>query len=197
MNNYTFSPEIILASGSPRRREILSAMGLKYRVIPSDADESLPDGLAPDVIVETLAKRKAASVSASISQDSPIIIAADTIVWLNGRALGKPVDRDDAIAMLTSLSGKTHEVYTGLSISKGASSCVVHEITRVTFAELTGRMITRYVDAEAPYDKAGAYGIQGGAMIFVDKIDGDYYNVMGFPAARAAKILRQNFGVDI
>ena len=187
-------PELILASASPRRQELLNKMGLKFRVQPADVDETCTG--MPDERVAILAERKARGVMLTGAQG--VIVASDTLVALDGASLGKPADRDDAIAMLRALSGRHHEVYTGVCLLDTASGkCeTIVERTAIHFVELSDETIQAYVDGGEPMDKAGAYAIQGGAGRFVDKIDGSFDNVMGFPTEAFADMLKRFFGND-
>ncbi len=207
---------IILASSSPRRRLLLRQIGLSFEVVPSATDEEVENGYAPDTIVETLAMQKAQDVAEQLGHSDTmdgstadptkpaLIIGADTIVVLDGGILGKPADRNDAVEMLRTLSGRTHQVYTGVALilaggnqrldiaEPGAASTrnyytrhTFHERTDVTFGELNDKEIAAYVDTGSPMDKAGAYGIQDDlGALFVERIEGDYYNVVGFPLFR-------------
>lgn len=187
---------IILASASPRRRELLERMGIKeFHIIVSDADETLEDGLPPAAQVEQLSRRKAAAVAAEVNDPDALIIAADTVVALDGAILGKPADRDDAFRMLSALSGVRHHVYTGVTVMQGERVLTRHEGTRVDFRPLTAEEIECYLAAGESMDKAGAYGIQGCGCLLVEGICGDYYNVMGLPIVRLAGMLKE-FGVD-
>jgi len=170
---------LILASGSPRRSELLSKMGYEFEIHVPDVDENV-SGKASD-IVAVLSRRKAMAVAES--EDSGIIIASDTLVSLNGEVLGKPVDEADAFRMLKTLSGNTHEVFTGVTIIDAKSGkCETRSVrTGVCFRELTDQEIHDYIASGEPMDKAGAYGIQGGAGKFVEKLEGSYENVIGFP----------------
>lgn len=186
---------IVLASRSPRRRQLLEQMGLRdFRIVCSDADETASPGLTPPALVEALSARKAAAVQhAAVAGD--LIIAADTVVALDGRVLGKPADGPDAFAMLSALSGRRHQVYTGLTVVCGAQRLTEHEVTAVTFRSLSSAEICAYIATGEPMDKAGAYGIQGRGALFVEGIEGDYYNVMGLPVCRLGRILAR-LGVD-
>lgn len=183
---------IVLASTSPRRRELLAGMGYDFALCAPDVDERI-DG-APEDQVRALALRKAEAACA-LCPDS-IVIAADTLVALDGRALGKPKDDADAAAMLRALSGRAHDVFTGLCVTDTATGrralCV--EGTRVRFRTLTGREIDDYVASGEPRDKAGAYAIQGGAAPFVAGYDGSYTNVIGLPTERLSEILEDMLG---
>ena len=187
--------ELILASRSPRRRELLERMGLRqFRIVVSDADETVEEGISPAEMVEELSRRKALAVAEQVGQDA-LIIAADTVVALDGEVLGKPVDEADAFRMLTTLSGRRHQVYSGVTVVRGGEVCTGHEVTDVTFRAMDSGEIRRYIRTGEPMDKAGAYGIQGYGALFVEGIVGDYYNVMGLPVCRLGGMLAR-FGVD-
>lgn len=174
-------PKLILASTSPRRRELLGMLGIPFTVIGSNFDESsIPtDGLLPSEWVMRLAAGKAAEVAAHASGDS-LIIGADTTVVLKEEFLNKPAGSADACRMLRKLSGQTHQVYTGVCvISAQRGQICDYGVTDVTFDEISDETIARYVATGEPLDKAGAYGIQGKALSFIPNIDGDYFNVMG------------------
>ncbi len=180
---------ILLASASPRRAEILTKMGFReFDIIPAEIDESII-ACAPDEYVLSLAKQKAMHVAKSYEG---IIIAADTIVALGNEILGKPKDEFDAKNMLEKLSGKKHSVFTGICVIDTMTSKTIcdYEKTNVYFKELSDNEINDYIKTGEPMDKAGAYGIQGSACIFVTRIDGCYYNVMGLPAAKLYSILK-------
>ena len=185
--------ELILASGSPRRRELLSLMGLNFRVIKSDAPEIITRTM-PGEIVEELSRQKAEAVAAEVTDG--IVLGADTIVWLDGQVLGKPAGREEAADMLRHLSGKAHSVFTGvtiLQVQEGRiGKCVqFHEETTVHVHGMSEDEIDRYLDTGDPFDKAGSYGIQGPFAVFVDRIEGDYQNVVGLPAAAVYQALKQ------
>ena len=181
--------DIILASGSPRRKQLLAQMGIEtFRVISSDADETVEPGLSPARIVETLSARKAEAV-AGHAKPGELVIAADTIVALDGAVLGKPADGPEAFRMLSALSGRRHQVYTGVTLLRDGERRTEHEVTTVTFRELTRDDITRYIATGEPMDKAGAYGIQGCGALLVERIEGDYFNVMGLPVCRLGRML--------
>ena len=196
------TPRLILASTSPRRRELLGLLGLPFEVIASRYDESLlsPDGLTPSEYVTRLARGKAAEVAARTQGDA-LIIGADTTVILDGQTLNKPAGPDDARRMLRLLSGRTHQVYTGLcliAVQDGVVGTIQtdHAITDVTFDTLPDETIAAYVATGEPLDKAGAYGIQGKALSFIPGIQGDYFNVVGLPVFRLCQILTQ-FGISL
>ena len=184
----------VLASGSPRRRRLLEGLGLAFEVVVSDVEETVDPALAPEVIVQHLAQKKAAAVAAS--HPEALTLGADTIVVLENDILGKPTDESNARAMLRCLSGATHEVYTGIALLHPPSNrCrTSYEATRVTFGTLTAQEIDAYVASGSPMDKAGGYGIQDDhGALFVARIDGDYYNVVGLPLHRLYRLLRDEF----
>lgn len=187
--------KIILASNSPRRKEILENLNIKFDILSPDADESSVDKtLPPELYVENLASLKAfAAAKKTVLQK--IIIGADTVVALDDKILLKPKDDDDAFNMLKSLSGRAHSVYTGICVvnSHTAKSCIAYEKTDVYFRKLDDDEILRYIQTGESADKAGAYGIQGLGSLFIEKIDGDYFNVVGLPVCRLAKILKDEF----
>lgn len=177
----TLPKPLVLASNSPRRARIFEQIGLEFEVIPSDIPEVIPQGHAPEAAVIGLARQKANQVAQNVK--NRIVVGADTIVVLNSKILGKPSSLSEAQAMLCSLSGQTHTVYTGIAIMDAdsleiATDC---ESTRVTFRELNGSEIDLYLNLDNPIDKAGAYGIQDRSALFVEGINGCYYNVVGMP----------------
>ncbi len=190
--------EIILASASPRRRELLANMGLSFSVVVSEADESaVPPEVPPYIYVQELALIKAAaSAKKVLANKEAVIIAADTIVVNDGKIMGKPADREEAFRMLKNLSGKTHQVYTGYCVMSIANAYTVcgRECTEVRFRELTDEKIQRYIETGEPMDKAGAYGIQGLGAMLVEGINGDYFNVVGLPVGALARTLENDFG---
>ena len=186
---------VILASRSPRRRELLERMGLEeFEVRPARGEETAPAGLTPAQLVEELSRQKAAEIARSAGADD-VIIAADTVVAVEDRVLGKPHSREEAEEMLRLLSGRSHTVYTGVTVCRGERVLTGHEATEVMFRALSEQEIRAYVDTGEPMDKAGAYGIQGRGCVLVEGIRGDYYNVMGLPVCRLALMLRE-FGVE-
>ncbi|MDR0895388.1 MAG: Maf-like protein [Prevotellaceae bacterium] len=177
--------KIILASGSPRRRELMSGLGIRYdiRTLP-DVNESYPDTLQGGEIPLYIAKEKADAYTPLMHADE-LIITADTIVWFDGKVLGKPTDRDDAVRMLRALSGRTHEVFTGVCLTTKTRQRTFTVRTEVRFAVLSEAEIVYYVDKYHPMDKAGAYGVQEWiGFIGVEHISGSYYNIMGLPVQR-------------
>lgn len=181
--------KLVLASASPRRREILNNLGYDFTVRPSNAEEIIDGNQTPAETVESLASQKAQSVALSAADDE-IVLGADTVVVYDGKILGKPTDKKDAENMLHTLSGKTHEVYTGVCLAdrNGVLNCF-SVCTKVKFYPLSDDEITRYIDSGEPMDKAGSYGIQGKGCYLVEGIEGDYFNVVGLPAARTARAL--------
>ena len=173
---------IILASASPRRKEILELADLEFDVMPSDAQE-ITTKTAPNEVVMELASIKAKDIYEK-SEKQSMIVGADTVVAYQGQILGKPTDEADAKRMLTMLSGQTHEVYTGVCVIEDGKTKTFYEETKVTFYEISDEQIDYYIKTGEPMDKAGSYGIQGKAAVFIKGIEGDYYNVVGFPIAR-------------
>ena len=183
--------KIILASRSPRRQQLLRDLGLKFDVVIREYIETYPEGLNGEEIARYVARQKAVSFRNEIS-DNEIVIAADTIVWCNNMVLGKPVDLKDAIFILKEISGKTHEVITGVTIFSLSKELTFSDSTKVTFEALTEEEICYYVDEFKPYDKAGAYGIQEWiGLIACSHIDGSYFNVVGLPVQRLYKELQK------
>lgn len=182
----------ILASASPRRKEILSNAGFDFEVIVSDADENISEDLTPEKTVEELAKRKALSVWES-NKDA-VVFGCDTVVAVDGKILGKPADDEDAFNMLRMLSGKVHTVSTGVCICSAEKLSVFSNTTRVEFYSLSDETIKSYIATGECRDKAGAYGIQGYGRVLVKEIKGDYFSVMGLPVSQASRVLAE-FGV--
>jgi len=181
----------ILASGSPRRRELLTLAGVKDFVVrPADVDETLPAGIDPADAVMLLSRKKALA-AAEAAEGDDIVLAADTLVFLEKEPLSKPKDREDAFRMLRRLSGRKHQVMTGFSLWTAGQIRSYCECTDLYFNEMTDREIRDYIATGEPMDKAGAYGVQGLASRFICRIDGDYYNVMGLPVCRLYGALRQ------
>ncbi len=187
---------IILASGSPRRRELLEMLGIRdMKIIPAKGEEKAPAGAGPQELVLALSAQKAGEVAAQCGRDD-VVIGADTIVWADGRVFGKPHSRSEAVDMLHVLSGRTHQVYTGVTVIKAGQTVSKYEMTAVRFRPISGREIEAYVDTGEPMDKAGAYGAQGKAALFVSGIDGDFFNVMGLPLCTLGQMLKEQ-GVEI
>ena len=182
---------IILASQSPRRKQLLQWAEIDFDIETSDADESFPADMAVNKIPVFIARKKAKTIQQKHT-DHPIIIAADTIVVLDNRVINKPADRNDAVNILRSLSGKTHNVITGVVLLKEDKEINFSDVTQVTFHALTDEQIFFYVDKHKPYDKAGAYAIQEWiGVIGIQSINGDFYNVMGLPVSRVIAALNK------
>ena len=182
---------LILASGSPRRRGLLSLFGIPFSVHAADIDETMDPAKSPYDEVARVSSCKALAIA---RQPGDVVIAADTIVVCGGKVLGKPHSRQEAIDMLRLLSGREHQVMTGCTVLTDYARETFTEVTTLTFRPLSDREIERYVDTGEPMDKAGAYGIQGGAALFCPGITGDYYNVMGLPVCHLGTVLHA-FGV--
>lgn len=184
--------KLILASASPRRKELLKNAGYEYEVCPADIDESTPEGVEPQVACEILARKKAQAVL-SENPDS-VVLGSDTIVVLGNRILGKPQDEADAKAMLRELSGRVHQVYTGLCVCSKDKTLSLVSCADVRFYELSEEVIDAYIGTKEPMDKAGAYGIQGIGSMLVKSIEGDYFTIVGLPLSKAARMLAE-FGI--
>ena len=180
--------EVILASQSPRRKELMGLFHIPFTVQVSDADETMDPSLSAADAVAVVSRRKAEAVPRNTDD---LVIAADTIVVCCGQILGKPKDTADARRMLRLLSGRDHQVMTGMTLLRGEQRRTVTEITDIHFRELSDREIDAYIRTGEPMDKAGSYGIQGGAALFAEKLVGDYYNVMGLPVCRLSQLLRE------
>ena len=180
--------QLILASQSPRRKELLGLFGVPFTVRVADIDETM-DFSAP--AAEEVARVSRLKALAIPREDDDVLITADTIVVCQGRILGKPRDEAEAYAMLRLLSGRDHQVMTGVTVLRGKEERVFTQITDLHFRELSDKEIYRYIATGEPMDKAGAYGIQGGAALFCEKMDGDYYNVMGLPVCRLGETLKE------
>ena len=188
---------LILASKSPRRRELLAQMGLTdFEIHPAVGEELAEPGLTPPELVQALALHKAQEVAQAFAQSGDVVIGADTIVVLDGQVLGKPHDEAHALAMLTALSGREHHVYTGVAVLQDGRALVQVEDTAVWFRNASEGELRRYIATGEPMDKAGAYGIQGRGGLLVSRIQGDYTNVVGLPIVRLASMLAQ-FGVTV
>lgn len=187
-------PRIVLASSSPRRREILASLRLAFDVRPSDVDETLRDGEDPFDAAERLAREKAAAVAPGAGD--ALVVAADTLVVLDGEPLGKPRDREESRRMLRALSGRAHDVVTGVAVSRDGRSASGRELTRVVFAPMTDGEIAEYAESGEPDDKAGAYALQGIGGLFVERVEGSSSNVVGLPV-RLLYTLARRVGVDL
>ena len=179
---------LIVASQSPRRRELMKLFGKPFSVFTADVDETMDPAKRPFDEVARVSHLKA---TATPRGQDDVVVAADTIVVCDGQVLGKPRDEEDAFRMLSLLSGRDHQVMTGLTVIRGDREVVCTEVTDIHFKTLTPSVIRRYISTGEPMDKAGAYGIQGGAALFVEKMVGDYYNVMGLPVCRLGMILEE------
>lgn len=177
----------IVASASPRRKELLLSSGFEFEIIPSDADETLESGIDAYDAVKELSKRKAESVLKNNSE--AVVLGCDTVVALDGKILGKPKNEEDAFSMLKMLSGKTHRVYTGVCITDGKKTESFVSCAEVTFYELSDETVKSYILSKEPMDKAGAYGIQGLGSVLVKNINGDYFTIVGLPLAQTARAL--------
>ena len=187
---------IVLASASPRRRELMQMLGVSdLKIIPAVGEEKAAPGLAPDELVKALASHKAKEVAAKCGPGD-IVVAADTIVWHNACVYGKPHTEAEAAAMLHALSGDTHEVYTGVAVLRGGTLLLESDRSAVHFRRLSDAEISAYIRTGEPMDKAGAYGIQGRASLFVEGIEGDFFNVMGLPLCRLGLMLNK-LGVEL
>lgn len=179
---------LILASGSPRRRELMSLITPDYTVCTSDVDESRIVGETPADTACKLAQAKCLAVAKDHPED--VVIGCDTVVEFEGQIFGKPKNREDAVRMLTALSGTSHQVHTGVCICKGEQMEQLVCTSQVQFDVIDPQLLQRYVDTDEPYDKAGGYAIQGTAALFCLGIQGCYYNIMGFPVSRVAALLK-------
>lgn len=185
--------KLILASASPRRKELLSSAGFSYEVHPAEIDEKIPDGTKSECVAEILARQKAQAVLEKYPDE--IVLGSDTVVVLDGKILGKPHSEKEAFEMLCALSGKEHSVYTGVCVCSKEKTLSFTSCARVKFYELSDSVINAYISTREPMDKAGAYGAQGIGSMLVEKIDGDFFTVMGLPIAQSARLLA-SFGVQ-
>ena len=193
--------KIYLASKSPRRKELLALMGLDFEVLVADVDESCDEGLSNGELCRELSRRKAQEVFDMLrseqKHENALVIAADTLVFLCGKPLGKPKDKQNARDMLKELSGTRHTVCTGITVMTAEKSVSEFEETEVIFRKMDDDEIEGYVATLEPMDKAGAYGIQGLGASLVEGIRGDYFNVVGLPICRLAEILKSEFGIKL
>ena len=193
----------ILASASPRRRELLEQIGLKFDILVAPTDEKgIDKNMSPDLYTGVLAMYKAAAAAKALREEGyndKIVIGADTIVYNDGKILGKPLDKKDAQNMLKSLSGKEHEVYTGVCVMRIKDGYSVSRSvkTDVRFKELSDKEINAYLNTSEYIDKAGGYAVQGKASVFINKISGDYFNVVGLPLSELYDILKNEFNIEI
>ena len=186
---------IILGSQSPRRRELLEKLDLPFTILTADIDETVRPELTPAHAVADISARKAAAILRQASEDD-LVITADTIVVLDGQIMGKPHSPEEAEQMLSSLSGRTHQVYTAVTLHSHARQKTEVACTQVTFRPLDPKEILAYIASGEPMDKAGAYGIQGRGAVLVSHLEGDYFNVMGLPLCTLCRMLR-SFGVKV
>jgi septum formation protein len=183
---------IILASQSPRRKQLLEWAEVPFTIVVKETDETYPAGLATDEVAIHIARQKALAVQSLITTDNAIIIAADTIVVLGKRIIGKPKDREEALQILTDLSGSEHKVITGVVIKNATDEIAFADTTEVNFHTLSKEQIEFYIDKYKPYDKAGAYAIQEWiGVVGIQSVKGDFYNVMGLPVSRVVQALQQ------
>ena len=188
--------KIVLASGSPRRQELLARIGITdFDIRVPEAEESYPAGLTPQQIVEDISREKA-DAAARLCTPDEIVITADTMVFLDDQRLGKPADEADALRMLTALQGRHHTVCTGVTVRQGDRSLTESETTEVYFRPAAEAELRAYIATGEPMDKAGSYGVQGKGALLVEKLNGDFFNVMGLPVLRLSRMLAQ-FGVNL
>lgn len=187
--------KIVLASKSPRRKELLSMLDLEFEIITADIDETLNPDISVCETVSHLSYQKAAAVAEKVDEDT-VIISADTVVEYGGKIFGKPKDEFDAEKTLKLLSGNTHNVFTGVTVLQGKKSLTETVKTEVSFRDISDSEISAYIKSREPMDKAGAYGIQGRASKFVNHINGDYFNVVGLPVCTLSIMLKE-FGINI
>ena len=191
--------KIVLASASPRRKELLENIGCKFSVVISDADESgIPKDLEPGTYVRELSLLKATQAAKHVDKNI-LVIGADTVVESGGKILGKPKDKNEAFEMLKAMSGKTHYVYTGITVvdTNDMHAVSQYEKTAVTMREIPDREINYYINNFKVLDKAGAYGIQEYASVFVSRIEGDYFNIVGLPLCRLSEMISKEYGEDL
>ncbi|MGL5316279.1 MAG: Maf family protein [Peptostreptococcaceae bacterium] len=189
--------DIILASASPRRKEILENTKLKFRIIKSEVEEVIVEGESPQQVVMRLSFEKCMDVASK--HESSLVIGADTIVVLDGMILGKPKDEDEAYEMLRKLSNNVHQVITGISLInlEGNKKIIDYVVSNVKFKDLSEEDIKDYIQTNESLDKAGAYGIQGYGALLVDEIQGDYFNIVGLPISRVSDLLKKNFSINL
>ena len=188
--------KIVLASGSPRRQELLQRIGIEdFTIRVPEVEESFPENLTPQEVVEYISREKAEAAAALCSEDE-IVITADTMVFLDDQRLGKPRSEADALRMLTDLQGRHHTVCTGVTVRQGTTVLTESETTHVYFRSATKEELLAYIATGEPMDKAGSYGVQGKGALLVEKLDGDFFNVMGLPVLRLSRMLA-HFGVKL
>ncbi len=187
---------IILASKSPRRKDMLNMLGVEYICAPADTDETVVEGMTPQQAVCEFSLRKALAVADKAKQED-VVLGMDTMVYSNGTLLGKPADKNDAYRMLKLLSGSRHTVYTGYTVIYGNETVTDYVATDVYFLPLTDDDINGYIATGEPMDKAGAYGIQGKGSLFIERISGDYFSVLGFPVSAVFSTVKKLTGKSI
>lgn len=188
--------KIVLASASPRRHELLGRIGItEFDIRVPEVEESFPEGLTPQQVVEHISREKA-EAAAKLCTDDEIVITADTMVFLDHERLGKPRDEADALRMLTALQGRHHTVCTGVTVRRGDQIITESETTQVYFRSAAKEELLAYIATGEPMDKAGSYGIQGKGSLLVEKLDGDFFNVMGLPVLRLSRMLA-HFGIKL
>lgn len=188
--------KIVLASASPRRHELLGRIGItEFDIRVPEVEESFPEGLTPQQVVEHISREKA-EAAAKLCTDDEIVITADTMVFLDHEHLGKPRDEADALRMLTALQGRHHTVCTGVTVRRGDQIITESETTQVYFRSAAKEELLAYIATGEPMDKAGSYGIQGKGSLLVEKLDGDFFNVMGLPVLRLSRMLA-HFGIKL
>lgn len=192
--------QIILASGSPRRKMLLEWAEVNFKVMVSDIDETFSEELLPAEVAISIAKNKNAAIVEQLKDElfNSIVLSADTIVVLDQEIIGKPANREEAIAIIQKLSGKTHQVITAVNLRDAEKDICFYDTTEVVFNKLTPTQITHYVDQYKPYDKAGAYAIQEWiGVVGIHAIYGDFYNVMGLPVSKVLKVLKEDFSFSV
>jgi septum formation protein len=192
--------QIILASGSPRRKKLLEWAEVNFKVMVSDIDETFSKELLPAEVAISIAKNKNAAIVEQLKDEllNSIVLSADTIVVLDHEIIGKPANREEAIAIIQKLSGKTHQVITAVNLRDAEKDICFYDTTEVVFNKLTPTQITHYVDQYKPYDKAGAYAIQEWiGVVGIHAIYGDFYNVMGLPVSKVLKVLKEDFSFSV
>lgn len=189
--------KIVLASASPRRKDLLNQIGLKFDIIVSDIEEKVDANLSPESVVESLAYQKAQAISKDIKEDC-LVIGSDTVVVIDEIILGKPKDSQDAFNMLKMLSGKTHKVITGVCMIDVISNkyLLQHDISHIKFRDISDNEIDAYIKTQEPFGKAGSYAVQGMSAIFVEKIEGSYTNIVGLPLYIIDNMLKQ-FDINV
>jgi nucleoside triphosphate pyrophosphatase len=181
---------IVLASGSPRRRHLLEMLGIEHEVLPADVPERAQPGERPETMAVRLARAKAVAVQSLRPTD--LVLAADTVVVVDDEILGKPADAADAMAMLAKLSGRDHRVITGIALARSSETVLERfDVSRVTFRALTPEVIAEYVATGEPLDKAGSYGVQGQGAVLVERVEGDFFSVMGLPLRLVVDLLAE------